>query len=206
MSLISQSVEVSGPAVAAATSPRLEPSIAGVGDYVALMKPRVMSLVLFTALVGIMLAPGHIHPVLGLTALVCIAVGAGAAAALVTAHSKTQGSQGEAPAAQLLRDGLGLASGQPDLPAPEIDASGWLKELLSSNHERKLHPVEVPASFDGQLRPYQERGLAWLSFLSTLGLGACLADDMGLGKTVQLLALLLAERDGLVADRNGDRA
>ncbi|MGI8414494.1 MAG: DEAD/DEAH box helicase [Solirubrobacteraceae bacterium] len=106
--------------------------------------------------------------------------------------------RGEAPAAELLRDGLGLASGQPDLPATEIDAGGWLKELLSSNHERKLHPVEVPASFDGQLRPYQERGLAWLSFLSTLGLGACLADDMGLGKTVQLLALLLAEREHTV--------
>ncbi len=102
--------------------------------------------------------------------------------------------RGEAPAAELLRDGLGLDAGQPDLPAMEIDAGGWLKELLSSNHERKLRPVEVPASFDGHLRPYQERGLAWLSFLSTLGLGACLADDMGLGKTVQLLALLLAER------------
>jgi SNF2-related domain/SNF2 Helicase protein/Helicase conserved C-terminal domain len=102
--------------------------------------------------------------------------------------------RGEAPAAELLRDGLGLASSLPDLPATEIDAGGWLKELLSSNHERKLAPVEVPASFDGQLRPYQERGLAWLSFLSALGLGACLADDMGLGKTVQLLALLLAER------------
>jgi SNF2 family DNA or RNA helicase len=102
--------------------------------------------------------------------------------------------RGEAPAAELLRDSLSLDAGQPDLPVTEIDAGGWLKELLNSNHERKLRPVEVPASFDGQLRPYQERGLAWLWFLSTLGLGACLADDMGLGKTVQLLALLLAER------------
>src|SRR5947209_787623 len=59
-----------------------EPSIAGVSDYVALMKPRVMSLVVFTALVGLILAPGHIHPVLGFTALLCIAVGAGAAGAL----------------------------------------------------------------------------------------------------------------------------
>jgi len=61
---------------------RLEPSIASVGDYVALLKPRVMSLVVFTALVGLMIAPGHIHPVLGFTALLCIAVGAGAAGAL----------------------------------------------------------------------------------------------------------------------------
>jgi protoheme IX farnesyltransferase len=55
---------------------------AEVGDYVALMKPRVMSLVVFTALVGLILAPGHVHPVIGFTALLCIAVGAGASGAL----------------------------------------------------------------------------------------------------------------------------
>jgi heme o synthase len=59
-----------------------EPSIAGVGDYIALMKPRVMSLVVFTAFVGLMIAPGHLHPVIAITALICIAVGAGAAGAL----------------------------------------------------------------------------------------------------------------------------
>jgi protoheme IX farnesyltransferase len=64
------------------TLARVEPSIAGVGDYIELMKPRVMSLVVFTAFVGLLIAPGHIHPVIGLTALVCIAVGAGAAGAL----------------------------------------------------------------------------------------------------------------------------
>jgi protoheme IX farnesyltransferase len=61
---------------------RVEPSIAGVGDYIELMKPRVMSLVVFTALVGLVVAPGHVHPVIGATALLCIAVGAGAAGAL----------------------------------------------------------------------------------------------------------------------------
>src|SRR5271154_6061179 len=65
-----------------ATLARVEPSIASVGDYMELMKPRVMSLVVFTAFVGLLVAPGHIHPVLGLTALLCIAVGAGAAGAL----------------------------------------------------------------------------------------------------------------------------
>jgi protoheme IX farnesyltransferase len=59
-----------------------EPSIAGVGDYIALMKPRVMSLVVFTAFVGLAIAPGHLHPVIAATALICIAVGAGAAGAL----------------------------------------------------------------------------------------------------------------------------
>ena len=53
-----------------------------VGDYFALLKPRVMSLVIFTALVGLVAAPGHLHPVLAFTALLCITVGAGAAGAL----------------------------------------------------------------------------------------------------------------------------
>jgi heme o synthase len=57
-------------------------SEASVGDYFALMKPRVMSLVVFTALVGLMVTPGHIHPVLGFAALLCITIGAGAAGAL----------------------------------------------------------------------------------------------------------------------------
>jgi protoheme IX farnesyltransferase len=57
-------------------------SEADVGDYIALLKPRVMSLVIFTALVGLMIAPGHVHPVLAFTSLLCIAVGAGASGAL----------------------------------------------------------------------------------------------------------------------------
>ena len=64
------------------TVARAEPSIAGVGDYIELMKPRVMSLVVFTALVGLVRAPVPMHPVLVFTALLCIAVGAGAAGAL----------------------------------------------------------------------------------------------------------------------------
>jgi protoheme IX farnesyltransferase len=67
---------------AAVPSAAIEPSLAGAGDYLALMKPRVMSLVVFTAFVGMALAPGHIHPVLAFTALLCISVGAGAAGAL----------------------------------------------------------------------------------------------------------------------------
>jgi protoheme IX farnesyltransferase len=61
---------------------RAEPSMAGVGDYLALLKPRVMSLVVFTALVGMVVAPVPMHPVLGFFALLCIAVGAGASGAL----------------------------------------------------------------------------------------------------------------------------
>jgi heme o synthase len=61
-------------------APRI--SEADVSDYVALLKPRVMSLVIFTALVGLVIAPGHVHPVLAITSLLCIAVGAGASGAL----------------------------------------------------------------------------------------------------------------------------
>ena len=53
-----------------------------IADYIALMKPRVMFLVVFTALVGLVAAPGSMHPVLAVAALICIAVGAGAAGAL----------------------------------------------------------------------------------------------------------------------------
>lgn len=51
-------------------------------DFFALTKPRVMSLVIFTGLCGLLAAPGEIHPVLGFTAILCIALGAGGAAAL----------------------------------------------------------------------------------------------------------------------------
>src|ERR1700747_3094769 len=61
-------------------SPRI--SEADVADYIALLKPRVMSLVVFTALVGLVIAPVHVHPVMAFTSLLCIAVGAGAAGAL----------------------------------------------------------------------------------------------------------------------------
>jgi protoheme IX farnesyltransferase len=55
---------------------------AAVGDYVQILKPRVMSLVVFTGLVGMALAPGHLHPVLAAVAVLCIAVGAGASGAI----------------------------------------------------------------------------------------------------------------------------
>jgi len=59
MSLVSEGAELAGNR---ASSVDQGPSIASVSDYVALMKPRVMSLVVFTALVGVMIAPGHLHP------------------------------------------------------------------------------------------------------------------------------------------------
>lgn len=55
---------------------------AGFGDYLALLKPRVMSLVVFTAFAGLVVAPGGIHPFLGFFAILCIAIGGGASGAL----------------------------------------------------------------------------------------------------------------------------
>ena len=57
-------------------------STASVGDYLQLLKPRVMSLVVFTAFVGLTLAPGTVHPWVAAVAILCILIGAGAAGAL----------------------------------------------------------------------------------------------------------------------------
>ncbi|MGD1899246.1 MAG: DEAD/DEAH box helicase [Phormidesmis sp.] len=79
------------------------------------------------------------------------------------------------------------------LPVVKFDASGKLDELITTmtTGNQSLEEMTEPAGFAGQLRPYQAKGVSWLSFLEQWGLGACLADDMGLGKTVQLIAFLL---------------
>jgi SNF2 family DNA or RNA helicase len=108
-------------------------------------------------------------------------------------------------AAEVLRSALGLEERPDDLPVVEVAADGWLGDLLSGADDRRLAPTRTPEGFSGDLRPYQERGLGWLSFMGDLGLGACLADDMGLGKTAQLLAVLVDERDRTPPARSGSR-
>ncbi|GGR79702.1 helicase HelZ [Micromonospora fulviviridis] len=102
-------------------------------------------------------------------------------------------SSGELTVADLLRMGLAGADRAGELPVLEVAADGALGELLAGEAERRLTPADPPSGFVGTLRPYQRRGLAWLAFLQSLGLGGILADDMGLGKTVQLLALLAGD-------------
>ena len=108
------------------------------------------------------------------------------------------GTPGQATAGELVRTGLGLDA----LVAPDgasvvgVAADGWLGTLLDDAMHATVTPVPTPDAFVGRLRPYQERGVGWLSFLGRLGLGACLADDMGLGKTAQLIAAVLADRIG----------
>ena len=78
------------------------------------------------------------------------------------------------------------------IPSTETTASEeWIVQLLEGLPDERLEEVFEPESFTGSLRPYQRRGLAWLQFLSKLGLGGCLADDMGLGKTPTTLAHVL---------------
>ncbi|MDN3356868.1 SNF2-related protein [Actinomadura sp. DC4] len=94
----------------------------------------------------------------------------------------SRGRTGEMTAAQAVR--AAIHAGDDTLPLLQIDADGALGDLLSGEADRRLEPIPTPEGFEGTLRPYQERGLAWLSFLDGLGLGAVLADDMGLGKCV----------------------
>ena len=103
-----------------------------------------------------------------------------------------------------LEDALRFSTGDTQviekLPVVSFEASGALQELIGAlNNNQAIAPLPTPTGFKGQLRPYQERGAAWLSFLERWGLGACLADDMGLGKTVQFIAFLLhlKEQDAL---------
>lgn len=72
----------SNPALDALSQDQAQMPYPGADVYFSLLKPRVMSLVIFTALVGLLLAPGSIHPVMGFTAILCIAIGAGASGAL----------------------------------------------------------------------------------------------------------------------------
>jgi len=65
-----------------AVSLRLAAPAAGLADYIEILKPRVMSLVVFTGLVGLVVAPGHLHPLLATVAVLCVAVGAGSAGAI----------------------------------------------------------------------------------------------------------------------------
>jgi SNF2 family DNA or RNA helicase len=81
------------------------------------------------------------------------------------------------------------------LPIYNVDLQGWLANALDRlNQQQQFVALPEPEGFIGELRPYQRRGVGWLSYLGQLGLGACLADDMGLGKTVQSIALLLYDR------------
>ena len=72
-----------------------------------------------------------------------------------------------------------------------ISNGQWLSQLLQNlRHPEGLKQTPLPKSVNATLRPYQKNGYEWLSYMDSIGFGACLADDMGLGKTIQVLSYL----------------
>ncbi len=93
---------------------------------------------------------------------------------------------------EALRVGLDDAPEADGVEVESVRADGWLRTLLDTLRQPdKIAALPTPDGLRAELRPYQQRGYAWLSFLLRYGIGACLADDMGLGKTLQTIALLL---------------
>ncbi|MFC1433572.1 DEAD/DEAH box helicase [Streptacidiphilus sp. N1-3] len=135
------------------------------------------------------------------------------AAAAAFLAEQDQQAAGVMPAGELLRLALDGREPGTGLPIMVAEADGRLGELLrrvranaasadgadgaDTDGPLAPEPVAVPPGFGAQLRPYQQRGLSWLVFLTRLGLGGVLADDMGLGKTVQTLALLAVEHEAV---------
>lgn len=102
-----------------------------------------------------------------------------------------QGRSGNGP---LRVDRLEAADVADSLAIDSSDTSRRLSRLGKNLREiKELPQVELPASVQASLRPYQEEGFRWLQFLTAQGLNGILADDMGLGKTLQTLAHLAAE-------------
>jgi superfamily II DNA or RNA helicase len=101
-----------------------------------------------------------------------------------------------ADAMRMLSDPAVL-SGAADTATAEwsrVTAGPWLADTLNALRAPDGAGIDPGDALRGTLRPYQRTGVQWLNLLTGLGLGACLADDMGLGKTIQVLALLLVQR------------
>ncbi|GAA3291762.1 DEAD/DEAH box helicase [Dactylosporangium vinaceum] len=100
-----------------------------------------------------------------------------------------RGGRGQMTAGEAMRLTRLIPDGSLPLPVTGVDGQGWLADLLTGRAAQRLELLDPPPGLTATLRPYQRRGLSWLAFLDTVGVGALLADDMGLGKTVQVLAL-----------------
>ncbi|NJN24923.1 MAG: DEAD/DEAH box helicase [Cyclobacteriaceae bacterium] len=87
---------------------------------------------------------------------------------------------------------LALVQDLKDRHQAQVTMSEKLEKLRDFN---QIEDINMPATFKGDLRPYQKAGYNWLNFLNSYHFGGCLADDMGLGKTVQTLAMLLQMKE-----------
>ncbi len=100
-----------------------------------------------------------------------------------------------------LQDMIKMDLGMGDMPADlewgGVSSADTITDIIERlNGQATIQEPNLPKHFTGELRPYQRRGYAWLSFLRDLGLGGCLADDMGLGKTVQTLTMIQRDVEG----------
>lgn len=78
----------------------------------------------------------------------------------------------------------------------EIEHDQALSQVMAKLQDKsQLEPISQQLNLQGTLREYQKRGVSWLRYLEELGLNGCLADDMGLGKSVQVIALLVHQKD-----------
>jgi SNF2 family DNA or RNA helicase len=79
-------------------------------------------------------------------------------------------------------------------------------KLEMLNKPKSLPGVSLPDKLAATLRPYQEEGFTWLSYLQQQNLGGCLADDMGLGKTLQAISLLLKSAENYIPETQADNS
>jgi hypothetical protein len=114
---------------------------------------------------------------------------------LADIHARMGGGTGRLSAREALHAALAGELRHADGRVIPVVASGAFAALVERLRGGGSTTLEAPTALRATLRPYQHRGLAWLSTMASLGLGGCLADDMGLGKTIQLLSLLLRHRE-----------
>ena len=109
-------------------------------------------------------------------------------------HARRPGHRGERPASASAAP-RPACSTRCWRPSPRSRSMPRFTKVRESLHRFEgVKPLEAPAGFHGELRPYQCEGLGWLDYLQQFDFGGILADDMGLGKTIQVLALLQRRR------------
>ncbi|SHK49036.1 non-specific serine/threonine protein kinase [Hathewaya proteolytica DSM 3090] len=87
-----------------------------------------------------------------------------------------------------IEDSLGIGKEHTEV---EVSNGAWLQKIRETMaNPENIKEISPSKEFKATLRPYQHTGFSWLSYMNSLGFGACLADDMGLGKTVQVIAFL----------------